>query len=162
MRIIILSILILFISSSCKKNETSAPNGKIVIDSTDAKNNNKQNETLCFEFSKNKDTTDVSLIITSNNQVSGKMHWNPDQKDGAIGILKGTKKGDTIFADFDYMIEGMKQLEAKVFVLKNSKLFELNGELEEIKGKLVIKNLKKATVTNMLLAKDCSTIKFPN
>lgn len=162
MKKIIFSILILIAFSSCKKKENPVSDGKVIIDSTKTKNIVKQTEILCFEFSKNKDTTDVCITIDTKNQVSGKMHWNPSEKDGAIGILKGTKKGDTIVVDFDYMMEGNKELEEKVFILKNNQLLELIGALENENGKLVIKNLKKATVKNALLLKDCSTIKFPN
>ncbi|MBC7439534.1 MAG: hypothetical protein H7250_06075 [Flavobacterium sp.] len=161
MKKVILSILILSALSSCKKNETSDADNKTLIDSTETKNITKTAATLCFEFSKNKDTTDVSLIIEKNNQVSGKMHWNPFEKDGAIGVLNGIKKGDTIVADFDYIIEGNKQLEEKVFILKNNELQELIGALKDKKGKLIIKDLKKATVRNTLILKDCSKIKFP-
>jgi hypothetical protein len=162
MKKIIFPILIFTAFSSCKEKENTVFEGKIIVDSTKTKNTVKQTEILCFEFSKNKDTTDVCITIGPKNQVSGKMHWNPSEKDGAIGILKGTKKGDTIVADFDYMMEGNKELEEKVFVLKNNQLLELIGALENENGKLVIKNLKNATVRNALLLKDCSKIKFPN
>ena len=160
MKKVILSILIFSALSACKKNETANADNKTLIDSTATKNITKTAATLCFEFSKNKDTTAVSLTIEANNQVSGKMRWHPFEKDGAIGVLNGTKNGDTITADFDYIIEGNKQLEEKVFVLKNNELFELIGELEDKKGKLIIKDLKKATVRNTLTLKDCSKIKF--
>lgn len=161
MKKVILSVLIFSALNSCKKNESSDADNKTLIDSTATKNITKTAATLCFEFSKNKDTTDVSLIIETNNQVSGKMRWNPFEKDGAIGVLNGTKNGDTIIADFDYIIEGNKQLEEKVFILKNNELLELIGDLEDKKGKLIIKDLKKATVRNTLVIMDCSKIKFP-
>ena len=162
MKKIIILILVLITLSSCKKNKSHNTEENMVFDSTETKNIAKQAETFCFEYSKNKDTTDISLKIDSNNQVSGKMHWNPYEKDGAIGVLKGTKKEDTIFADFDYIIEGNKQLEEKVFILKNNQLAELIGVLEDKNGKLIITDLKKATTRNTLKLKDCSKIKFPN
>ena len=118
--------------------------------------------TNCYLWAVNNDSTLVSITIDKQNNVSGKMHWNPYQKDGAIGTLSGKKSNDTIIATYDYMIEGNKQSEEKIFIQRLDKLEELSGPLEDKFGKMVIKDLKKAKINNTLLKVDCNTIKFPN
>ncbi len=149
--IIPLMLLSLF---SCKKAEDKA-----------IENKSKYIENLhigkhCFLFEANKDSTIVTLNITSKNKVLGNMYWNPYQKDGALGTLTGTIKGDTIKVMFDYMIEGNPQKEEKLFVIKNNELQELNGQLEDKNGVLVLKSNKNLDLKTTLKPTDCSNNKF--
>lgn len=120
------------------------------------------NATNCYLLALNKDSTSISLTIDKQGNVTGKMHWKPYQKDSAVGKLSGRKSNDTIIALFDYIIEGNKQLEEKVFVLSDNKLTELIGQLEDKSGILTIKDLKKATVRSTLTSVDCGILKFSN
>ena len=154
------SFLLTILFSSC--NETPANKGKEEKkkDTTVIKSSNSMVvESMCFLYALNKDSTKIKLII-SNNIVTGQMHWQPYQKDGAIGTFNGTKTGDTLTVNYDYMIEGNKQMEEKLFVLNGSKLIELQGALEDKNGKLTIKD-KNAMKANIVLDKvDCGKIAF--
>ena len=108
----------------------------------------------CFLAAKNRDTTRVSLTIEGD-KVTGEMIWNPYQKDGAKGTLTGTKTGNTITADYNYMIEGNQQQEEKLFVLEGNKLLEKGGPLTDKAGKMVLTNPAKATTRTTLTKVVC-------
>jgi hypothetical protein len=153
MKKIILSLLLITLFS-CKKAEDKA------IEKTSNPIENLHVGTHCFLFDANKDTTIVTVNIDAKNKVLGNMHWNPFQKDGALGTLTGTIKGDTINVMFDYMIEGSPQKEEKLFVIKTNELQELNGELEDKNGVLVLKPNKKLDIKTTLKPTDCNNNKF--
>ena len=148
-KFVFISLMMIW-SISCKKknNSSTTISEKMAV----------QN---CYLYAKNKDTTAVSLTINGT-FVSGKMHWNPYEKDGAVGTLKGTIKNDTIVAEYAYMIEGNNQLEEKVFVIKDENLQELFGDMTELNGKMMIKNPKTAVVKNLLTKTSSCTYQFPN
>jgi hypothetical protein len=134
-------------STTEKKVEAPAPVAVPTIDAS------------CFVHALKKDSTFVQLVITGDN-VTGKMTWQPYQKDGARGTLKGKKVGDVITVDYDYMIEGNQQMEEKVFILRGDSLLVKSGELTDKNGKLVLKNLAKATVRQTLVKADCRKVAF--
>ena len=112
---------------------------------------------FCFLKAENRDTTRVSLLVNGT-KVSGEMIWNPYEKDGAVGILTGTKNASGEFELlYDYMIEGNKQTEAKVMKIENSRLLIKTGELEDPKndGNLRYKDVLKATYAETLQPADC-------
>lgn len=111
-------------------------------------------DTLCFEEKIGKDITNVRLIIDGD-AVTGNMEWLPWEKDQARGTLKGKKNGHEIIADYNYMIEGVNQLEEKVFILDNDKLLIKSGALEEKNGRLMMKDPTKATIGQTLTQKAC-------
>ncbi|MEO0059855.1 MAG: hypothetical protein RLZZ312_1502 [Bacteroidota bacterium] len=117
--------------------------------------------TECFVFAKNKDTTAVELTF-DRNKINGKMHWNPFEKDGAVGTLDGSLENDTIVAVYSYMIEGNNQKEEKVFVYNNNNLIELSGPLKETRGIMSTTNKKTATSKIVLLKIANGAYKFPN
>ena len=142
------------LNDNAKRVKSETVINKEVLKSTNATN--------CYLLALNKDSTIISLIIDKRGNVTGKMHWKPYQKDGAVGNLSGKKSNDTIIALFDYIIEGSKQLEEKVFVLSDDKLIELIGQLDDKSGILTIKDLKKATVRSTLTSVDCGILNFSN
>ena len=86
-------------------------------------------EKMCFFYALNRDTTTVSLTINGNDVV-GEMVWNPWQKDGAIGTLKGTKTAaNELQLIYNYIIEGSHQTETKTMKIANGKLLIKTGEL---------------------------------
>lgn len=157
------NVLILFISValfSCKsktsETQTVDSTTAIAVDTvaTATKPANAE-ETLCFEHKEGKDITTVKLVINGD-AVTGEMNWTPWEKDGAVGTLKGKKVGDEIFADYDYMIEGVNQSEEKIFKIEGDKLLEKTGELMDGKdGKLVMKDPAKAKYMGGLVKIKC-------
>ena len=90
MKKVVYSLLLITNLIACNTSQNDA--AKIDALKADSIATNSVNKTIesCYLFAQNKDTTTVNLAINSN-KISGKMHWNPWQKDGAIGNLTGTK-----------------------------------------------------------------------
>jgi hypothetical protein len=115
------------------------------------------NNTKCYLMTLKKDSTVVQLTIKGD-AVEGFHNWQPHEKDGGHGVLKGTVKDGIVNADFTYMIEGSIQKEAKMYKIEGDALYEGEGELVEKGDKLVIKNPAKVKWANKLLPVDCSKV----
>lgn len=120
--------------------------------------------TTCWENRLGQDLTAIQLTINGSD-VSGYMAWEPYEKDGARGSLKGTKTGDIITAMFDYMIEGNIQAEEVMFKLADGKLMKANNELEQKAGVpeekaivLVIKDKTNIKWDEVFTNADCATL----
>ncbi len=116
--------------------------------------------TSCYVMRFKKDITAVELTMTGDD-VTGFYAWEPDQKDGGHGTLKGKKTGDQITAIFNYMIEGSIQSEEVMFKIAGDKLLKAGGELTEKKGVLVIKDKTKIKWDESFSTTDCTKIKAP-
>jgi hypothetical protein len=111
--------------------------------------------TTCYLFSEGQDSTFLTLTINGT-EVTGFMAWEPWEKDGARGELVGTLDGNTITADWNYIIEGSEQAEEKVFVLEDDMVGEMTGELTEGEGgKLVLKDPEQAKIGTYLKKTAC-------
>jgi len=111
-------------------------------------------ETYCFVLSygvdpKYQDTTTANLTIVGSN-VTGTYDWIPAEKDSARGVLTGTKNGDIITAIYDYVIEGSKQREEKIFKMEVNQLLVKRGELHEVDGVLKLKNPEIAKFSEII------------
>ena len=118
-------------------------------------------DTICYLKTERLDSTKVRLIFKGDS-VKGNIQWLPNEKDGAIGTLAGKRRGDSIYVDYNFVIEGDNEIESKIFVLKNDKLVELSGELEDKNGKSVMVHPEKATPRDVLLKVNCNKLVFDN
>lgn len=144
-RIIILSL----VSSaffSCKKVDVSVT--KKVTEEKEISINNSLTE--CYEYIKNKDTIKAQIVI-NDTIVSGDLNYKLFQKDKNTGKIAGTLSGDTIFADYTFMSEGIESVRQVAFLRKNKTLVEGYGESKEIKGKSVFQDTKKLNFTSSLV-----------
>ena len=112
-------------------------------------------DTLCFQHSFHEDRTTLQLIMRKDS-VFGDYNWMPHEKDGAIGTVKGVKKGDTLVVDYKYMMEGSEQEEQVYFLMLQGAITTLQGELEDKNGKMVLKDVKKAVHGDTLKAINCA------
>ena len=113
---------------------------------------------MCFLEAVNKDTTTVTLQITGDS-VRGEMRWNPYQKDGARGTLRGRKTAaGELEVLYRYTIEGNAQTETKIMKLDAAgNLLVKKGELLDPQndGHLVFKNAAQATYGRALPRTAC-------
>jgi hypothetical protein len=115
--------------------------------------------TSCYVMNVGKDITAVELT-TIGEAVTGYYAWEPFEKDGGRGSLKGTKTGDVITAIFQYMIEGSIQSEEVMFKLEGDKLMQASAPLDDVKGVSVIKDKTKIDWTKEVFATvDCAKVK---
>ena len=126
---------------------------------TIAKSTVASSETICFLKTEGPDSTKVQLVLNGD-KVTGIMHWMPAEKDGAYGTLAGKRVGDSIFVDYNFVIEGSNETESKIFILKPDRLIELSGELEQKNGKSVMAHPEKAKQRDVLLKADCSKMQL--
>ncbi len=112
---------------------------------------------FCFFEAQNRDTTKVNLTIAGD-KITGEMVWNPYQKDGAVGMLSGTKNASGEFdLVYEYTIEGNRQSETKIMKIENDQLLIKKGELADLKndGTMTYKDATKAVFSQKLMAMDC-------
>jgi hypothetical protein len=116
--------------------------------------------TTCYEMRFKKDVTAVELTIKGDD-VTGFYAWEPYEKDGGHGSLKGKKTGDQITAIFNYMIEGSIQSEEVMFKMEGGKLLKSTNELVDKKGVSVIKDKTKMKWGETFSPTDCAKVKGP-
>ena len=112
----------------------------------------------CFINAENKDSTFVTLNFLSDDDIRGQMTWQPWQKDGAKGELKGKLNANReMELMYDYMIEGNHQTETKVMKINGDTLLIKQGELIDLKndGNLTFKDVSKANYNTMLIKTKC-------
>ena len=83
--------------------------------------------TQCFSKTAGKDLTGIQLNI-QRDQVSGYYAWEPHEKDGSRGYLRGTLKGNQIIASHTYMVEGYVGTEEVAYRMVKGGLIEAKGE----------------------------------
>jgi uncharacterized protein YcfL len=134
----ILYFVICFSVASCQSNQsTDNETDKTAVDTTSVQNS-KQN---CYLFTKNKDTATLT-IIQSNRIISGQLSYHLYEKDRNQGIIKGAMRGDTLLADYTFNSEGQESVRQVAFLKKGNQFLEGFGDVEEMNGKTVFKNLK--------------------
>ncbi len=155
---LILFSIILFAISSCDYNSETNSYETDSINAANTKPISSTIENYCFLATFNKDSTFVNLTISGDN-INGVMQWQPYQKDGAIGILTGSKNSiGEMELLYDYMIEGNEQTETKIMKIEDGKLLIKKGELLDPNnnGHLVFKDAGKAIYSEVLEKVNCN------
>jgi hypothetical protein len=108
----------------------------------------------CYLGTLQRDTTTLKITV-SGNKVTGEYHWNPYEKDGALGNFEGTIKGNEIVALWKYTIEGSDQQRELTIVVEDGKAGIKEGEIE-LKGEVeVLKDPANAKVNEYMKKVDC-------
>jgi len=110
----------------------------------------------CYAYTTNKDTV-ILQISVSDTLVSGTLEYKLYEKDRNKGTIRGSMKGDTLYADYVFSSEGMVSTREVVFLKKDSMLTEGYGERDEINGRLVFKNKTQLDFSGILILQkvDC-------
>ena len=124
---------------SCKNGKTEevvpAVHKEVVIEETVYEE--------CYLGIHKKDTVSMSLNIKGNQVSSGELSYKFFEKDKNEGTLIGEMKGDTLFADYIFMSEGVTSVRQVAF-LKNENIYtEGYGDIEENSKKTFFKNTKE-------------------
>jgi hypothetical protein len=121
---LIIPALLSIAMAACTSSDDKQGAGDTVINGDTVAT--KLEASMCFlrtEGTKNQDTTSTELVI-KNGKVSGQMYWHPFEKDSRKGTLAGTLKGDTVYATWSFMQEGMQDTMALQFLIKGDKLMQ--------------------------------------
>lgn len=138
-KVIIASVVLMGVFVSCKKEQTDEkisekPEAVAVEDAVSEE---------CYLGILKKDTISMSLNIKGNQVSSGKLSYKFFEKDKNEGTLNGEMKGDTLFADYTFMSEGVSSVRQVAFLKKGNTYTEGYGDIEESNGKVIFKNTKQ-------------------
>jgi hypothetical protein len=126
--ILFVSLNILFILFGCNsssnktENETKQTEPQIAAASTS-----------CYVLENRKDTVSLKITIDKNH-VSGDLLYHYFEKDRNTGTINGEIKGDTIFATYTFMSEGIESKRGVVFLTKGDDLIEGYAAIDPTTG----------------------------
>ncbi|MFV5692615.1 hypothetical protein ACM55K_11375 [Flavobacterium sp. LT1R49] len=151
-KVIVLGVVFISILVSCKKEKEEAPaaSEKIVFEEPLSEE--------CYRTILKKDTISMTLNIKGDQLTSGKLSYNFYEKDKSFGTLVGIIKGDTLFADYAFMSEGVATVRQVAFLKKGNTYVEGFGDVvDDNKGKVTFKDVKQLKFDgNIVLSKvDC-------
>jgi hypothetical protein len=87
-------------------------------------------EKKCYAWINKKDTITLT-IEKAGNVVTGNLDYSWFEKDSNHGTIKGEMKGDTLFADYTFMAEGMESVRQVFFIQKGNDLVEGQPDYEK-------------------------------
>ncbi|NIJ51879.1 hypothetical protein [Dyadobacter arcticus] len=99
--------------------------------------NSKAND--CFVYKMDKDSAFLQIDI-HNDIVKGELAYHLFEKDNNQGSIEGRIVGDTIFAKYKFMSEGVESIREVAFLKKSSNWVEGFGEVEDKNGSMVFKD----------------------
>ncbi|KIA86302.1 hypothetical protein [Flavobacterium sp. AED] len=151
-KVIVLGVVFMSVLISCKKEKEGAPaaSEKIAVEEPVSEE--------CYSAIIKKDTISMTLDIKGDQLTSGKLSYNFYEKDKSFGTLVGKIKGDTLFADYAFMSEGLATIRQVVFLKKGNTYVEGFGDVvDDNKGKVTFKDTKQLKFDgNIVLSKvDC-------
>lgn len=82
----------------------------------------------CYAFAGAKDTILMSVTV-NDKQATGSLSYKLSEKDRNEGQFDGTMHGDTLFADYHFLSEGVQSNREIAFILSDSKAVEAYGAL---------------------------------
>ena len=109
---------------SCKNNENQeAKKSESVVQSQQPEDEEEIPVKMCYLYASETDT--ISLNIEKlNKNVSGSLVYMLYEKDVNRGEISGIMKGDTLFADYEFMSEGKNSVRPIMFLQKGNQLIE--------------------------------------
>lgn len=136
--IIVLSSLAAVIFASCNNNSTKVETSEIPVDST-AVAPVLDTVSACYTFQNDK------MLVTLHTdavgaKVTGHLSYNYAEKDDNSGTISGEYKGDTLFAEYKFVSEGVESIREVAFVKNGTTLTEGFGEVTEQGGKVTFKD----------------------
>jgi hypothetical protein len=153
MKQILFALVAFTFFSSCNNEISSTPEKKDSTIDENNSNSNSSSETSCFAQMNTNDT--LLLNLTKNgDSITGSLYINRSGKDANRGTISGTLKGDTLFADYLFMSEGIESVREVAFLKKGDAMIEGYGDVEQKGNKIVFK--KNGTLKfneRMLLSK---------
>lgn len=162
MKKIILSISILALFTSCKKEEKSAvktddtlqtENSEPVVDDT------LDPKTFCYLAVVSQDSVFINFDDNLGT-IIGKMKYKHFEKDNSFGEVSGFKSGDTLKLTFEFSSEGATSKRDIFLLQKDDELIEGIGTVKNEDGHVKYSNESKITYnTGLLFEKyDCDKV----
>ena len=141
------SFLILFLAAIIIASCNSAP--KKTTETTTVEDTVKTVENIvmiptssCYSSTTGKDTVTLKVEVFPN-LVTGSLSYKFYEKDSNKGDFEGKLRGDTLFADYKFLSEGVQSTREVIFLINDSVAIEGYGNMEEKNGKMVFKNQRE-------------------
>ena len=106
----------------------------------------------CYSYVNNKDSVTMNIDI-NDNTVTGELEYRLYEKDSNTGTIQGIIKGDTLFAEYSFISEGISSVREVAFLKKGNNWVEGFGDVEENNGKMIFKDISALQFnSNIVLA----------
>ena len=150
-KVVVLTVVFMSVFISCKKEKELG----FIPDTSEKIGLDEPMPDECYSRIIKKDTISMSLNINGEELSSGELRYNFYEKDKNEGTLVGEIKGDTLFAEYTFMSEGVSSVRQVVFLKKGDAYIEGYGDLvDDNKGKVTFKDVKQLKFdSNAVLSK---------
>lgn len=122
MKKLLLPIVCAFITGACKKEARRVSTTQEVAETPVVME--------CYQGVLKGDTVTLNVVRKAS-EISGTLRFDLYEKDNSDGMISGTVKGDTIFADYTFNSEGTQSVREVVFLKQGNAYIEGYGEVEE-------------------------------
>ena len=139
-------LMILFTVAACQDHPS---NGQKQAEEN-AVNQNTISGEFCYGQSKKRNTI-LLHIIQEGKVVSGDLIYKLPEKDKNSGIIKGEMHGDTLFANYEFMSEGVISDREVAFLKTHDGMVEGYGEMKDENGKMVFKDRSSLNFSGTVL-----------
>lgn len=137
--IIVLSTIIAIAFASCNNNSTKVETTEVPVDSLTVAAPALDTVSTCYTFKNDKMLVTLHTDVVGT-KVTGQLAYNYAEKDDNSGTIAGAYKGDTLFAEYKFVSEGLESIREVAFVKSGNTLTEGFGEVVENGGKVVFKD----------------------
>jgi len=106
----------------------------------------------CYSYASKKDTIYLQVSEVYN-QISGYLIYKYDQKDKNMGTITGSMVNDLLIAEYTFRSEGVTSSRQVVFKKKGDDLVEGFGEVTEVNGKMIFKDIPSLKYSETMVLK---------
>lgn len=106
----------------------------------------------CYAFTNGKDSIKMSLILVDQ-QALGDLSYNYFEKDANNGSFMGRMVGDTLYANYTFISEGIESHREIAFLKRNNEMIEGFGDVVEQNGRFLFKNRSGLKFENSFVLK---------
>ena len=130
--ILVLGWIFLF-AIGCTQSSRDEQGGQIFVE----ENTGTADALSCFLYANGRDTVYLALDSWIGDKITGELRYDFFERDGNIGFIEGRISGDTLFADYTFLSEGLVSVREVGFFLGEDQIIEGYGDVEEVDGRMV-------------------------
>ena len=144
-----------FFVTSCGNKATEPPKetkGDTAVDVPAKPQTEKTVPSDCYSYMGKKDSIFLQMSQVYN-QTSGYLIYKYDQKDKNMGTITGSMVNDLLIAEYTFRSEGVTSTRQVVFKKKGDELVEGFGEVTEVNGKMIFKDIPSLKYSETMVLK---------
>ncbi|MCF0053301.1 hypothetical protein LXM25_24740 [Dyadobacter sp. LJ53] len=130
------------ILASCVKKES---------ESTKVVQSDEQPGSECYAYTTEKDSAFLHIEVKSDSMITGDLEYRLFEKDRNRGKIDGKIHGDTLFASYKFMSEGVESTREVAFLQKGGNWVEGFGPAEDKNGTMLFSDRSKLDFTKGLV-----------